>query len=108
MTALRWVVLIAAVAAPVSALSEPAKTEIPGVTAELVELRTRGGVTRLAVRYRNPGAEEVWSDRFEAGQIALVDARSKQKHLPIRAADGQFLAGPLSDGSVHRANFQFR
>ena len=41
-----------------AALAEPVETEIPDVTAELVELRTSGGVTRLAVRYVNGGAEE--------------------------------------------------
>jgi outer membrane protein OmpA-like peptidoglycan-associated protein len=97
----RWLGLLVALAAPLPALSQPAETEIPGVTAELVELRTHSGVTRLAVRYRNPGAAEAWSDRFDPGQIALVDAKSKQKHLPIRAADNQFVAGPLSDGSVY-------
>ena len=82
-----------------AALAEPVETEIPDVTAELVELRTSGGVTRLALRYVNGGAEERETDRFEASRIALVDVKSKQKHLPITDANGQFVAGPISDAS---------
>jgi outer membrane protein OmpA-like peptidoglycan-associated protein len=78
-------------------LAQPTETEIPNVTAELVELRTSGGVTRLAIRYVNGSAEETGTDRFEAGKLALVDVKSKQKHLPIKDANGQFVAGPIGD-----------
>jgi outer membrane protein OmpA-like peptidoglycan-associated protein len=81
-----------------AALAEPVETEIPDVTAELLELRTSGGVTRLAVRYVNGGTEERWTDRFELAHVSLVDMKSKQKHLPIRDANGHVVAGPLGDG----------
>jgi outer membrane protein OmpA-like peptidoglycan-associated protein len=77
--------------------AEPVETEIPDVSAEIAELRTRGGVTRLAIRYVNGGAEEASTDRFAADQIAIVDVRSKQKHSPIEDANGRFVAGPLGD-----------
>ena len=39
------------------ASAEPVETEIANVTAEVAELRTSGGVTRLAVRYINGGTK---------------------------------------------------
>ena len=101
MTALRWLILLAPLAAALPALAQPTETEIPGVTAELAELRTSGGVTRLAIRYRNTGAQEASSDRFAASQIALIDAKSKQKHLPIQDANHEFVAGPMSDRQMY-------
>jgi outer membrane protein OmpA-like peptidoglycan-associated protein len=83
--------------APAFVSAEPAETEIPDVKAELVELRTNGGVTRLAVRYINGGSEERWTDRFEADKVTLVDAKSKKKHTPIKDANKQFIAGPIGD-----------
>ena len=97
MTTLRSLVLVAALGAPSAVFGEPVETEIAGVTAEVVELRTSGGVTRLAIRYLNRGAEEAWSDRFATDKIVLVDVKSKQKHLPIKDANGQFVAGPIGD-----------
>lgn len=84
-----------------AALAEPVETEIADVTAEVGELRMSGGVTRLAVRYINGGAAERWSDRFEADKIVLVDVKSKKKHLPIKDANGQFVAGPIGDGRIY-------
>ena len=80
-----------------AALAEPTETEIPNVTAEVVELRTSAGVTRLAVRYTNGGAETAETSRFWAGKIVLVDVKSKQKHLPIKDANGLFVGGPMGD-----------
>ena len=79
------------------ASAEPVETEIEGVTAEVVELRTSGGVTRLAVRYINNGAEQAGTDRFEVNKIVLIDMKSKQKHLPLQDANRQFIAGPIGD-----------
>jgi outer membrane protein OmpA-like peptidoglycan-associated protein len=79
------------------AVAEPQETEIPNVSAELVELRTHGGVTRLAIRYVNGGSEEVWTDPFEADKLTLLDVKSRQKHSPIKDANGQFIAGPIGD-----------
>jgi outer membrane protein OmpA-like peptidoglycan-associated protein len=79
------------------ASAEPVETEIANVTAEVAELRTSGGVTRLAVRYINGGTEQVGTDRIVADRIVLVDVKSKQKHLPIKDANRQFVAGPIGD-----------
>ena len=56
-----------------------------------------GGVTRLAVRYVNDGAETTGSNRFEVDKIVLVDVKSKKKHFPIKDANGQFVGGPIGD-----------
>ncbi|MEX0734500.1 MAG: OmpA family protein [Steroidobacteraceae bacterium] len=77
--------------------AEPVETEIDGVTAEVAELRTSRGVTRLAIRYRNGNAEQAGTDLYEVDKIALVDVKSKQKHSPIKDANNQFIAGPIND-----------
>lgn len=79
------------------ASAEPVETEIANVTAEVAELRTSGGVTRLAVRYINGGTQQVGTDRIVADRIVLVDVKSKQKYLPIKDANRQFVAGPIGD-----------
>ncbi len=83
-----------------SAAAEPVETEIDGVTAEVAELRTSGGVTRLAVRFINGGTKKAETDLFSVGQIVLVDAKSKQKHFPLKDASGYFIGGPIGDTTV--------
>jgi outer membrane protein OmpA-like peptidoglycan-associated protein len=78
--------------------AEPVETEIPSVTAEVAELNSSGGVTRLLVRYTNSGTSDAESDRFECGKVALIDTKSKQKHFPIKDANGQCVGGPIGDG----------
>ncbi len=77
-------------------VAEPAETEIANVTAEVAELRTSGGVTRLAIRYVNGGTVEA-ETRFNVGELVLVNVKSKQKHLPIKDAQRYFVGGPLGD-----------
>jgi len=89
--------LVAIFLAATSAAAEPVETEIPNVTAEVAELRTSGGVTRLAIRYINGGTEKAEGKTFWAGHVVLVDVKSKKKHLPIKDATGLFVAGPLGD-----------
>jgi outer membrane protein OmpA-like peptidoglycan-associated protein len=83
--------------APAVGRTQPVDTEIAGVTAELVELRRAGGLVRLAVRFTNSSATMQDSTRYRADRIVLVDAKSKRKHLPLKDANGQFLAGPFGD-----------
>ncbi len=97
MTKLGSLVLFAALVVPCRGLAQPVETEIPNLTAELAELRTHGGVTRLVIRYRNGGDKEAGIGQFEADKIVLVDVKSKKKHLPIKDANGQFVAGPIGD-----------
>ena len=93
----RFLLLLLSLLAPALAVAGPVETEIPGVTAEVLELRQQGGVLRLAIRFANGGAEKASSDRFSVGSIALVDVKSKQKHFPIRDANKQYVAGPIGD-----------
>jgi outer membrane protein OmpA-like peptidoglycan-associated protein len=83
-----------------SALAEPVETEIDGVTAEVAELRTSGGVTRLAVRFINGGTKKAETDLYAVGKIVLVDAKSKQKHFPLKDASGYFIGGPIGDTTI--------
>ena len=83
--------------APALAFAELVETEIAGVSAEVAELRTSGGVTRLAIRYKNTGAEKAWTDLYEVDKIAISDVKSKKKYGPIKDANKQFIAGPIND-----------
>jgi len=67
-----------------AAFAAPTETEIPNVTAEVVELRSSGSVTRLAVRYVNGTDKEAETKRFEVNKVVLVDVKSKKKHFPIK------------------------
>lgn len=80
---------------PAAGWAQPAETEVDGVTAEVIELRQAGGVLRLAVRFANQGPEIAHLDRNEAGRITLVDAKSRSKHLPLKDANGHWVAGPM-------------
>jgi outer membrane protein OmpA-like peptidoglycan-associated protein len=80
-----------------AALAEPVETEIPNVTAEVIELRTSAGATRLVVRYTNSGAKEAETKRFAVGKIVLVDVKSKKKFFPIKDANNEFVGGPIGD-----------
>jgi outer membrane protein OmpA-like peptidoglycan-associated protein len=82
------------------ASAEPVETEIANVTAEVAELRTSGGVTRLAVRFINGGTKKAESDHYSVGKIVLVDAKSKQKHFPLKDASGYFIGGPIGDTTL--------
>jgi len=92
--------LVAVFLAATSAAAEPVETEIDGVTAEVAELRTSGGVTRLAVRFINSGTKKAESGHYSVGKIVLVDAKSKQKHLPVKDASGHFIGGPIGDTTL--------
>lgn len=90
-TALPWLI-------PVAAGAQPAETELPGITAEVVELRQAGGVLRLAVRFSNTGeATKQEFNRYAFDRIVLVDVKSKRKHLPLKDANGQYIGGPIGD-----------
>jgi hypothetical protein len=52
----RFLLLLLPLFVPALAVAEPVETEIPGVKAELLELRQQGGVMRLAIRFANGGA----------------------------------------------------
>jgi len=82
---------------PTAGFPQSVETELPGVTAELVELRLAGGVLRLAVRFANGGSATVEPTRFAADRIVLVDMKSRKKYFPLKDANGQFIAGQMGD-----------
>jgi len=90
-----FVIVLLLTACP--AWAEPIETEITGVTAEMAELRASGGVLRLGVRFTNGGDADAESSRFDAGKIALLDVKSKQKRFPLKDAEGKWIAGPIGD-----------
>jgi outer membrane protein OmpA-like peptidoglycan-associated protein len=89
--------LALSLSASVAVLAEPVETEIPGVTAELVELRQAEGVLRLAVRFKNDSGKNATGQMINFSQVALVNAKSKQKSFVVKGADGRYLAGPTGD-----------
>jgi hypothetical protein len=93
---LAFVSLCCCVAFPAAA--EPVETQIPGVSAELVELRQNNGVLRLAVRLiKNADKDASPGSAIKLSDLVLVDAKSKKKHFPLRGADGNYIGGPASD-----------
>jgi outer membrane protein OmpA-like peptidoglycan-associated protein len=82
---------------PAVGRAQPVETEIAGVTAELIELRQAGGALRLAVRFANQQAETAQFARYAVSRITLVDAKSKRKYLPLKEANGLYVAGPIGD-----------
>jgi outer membrane protein OmpA-like peptidoglycan-associated protein len=83
--------------APTLAFTQPVETEMPGVTAEVIELRQSGGVLRLAVRFTNSGGTTAEPSHFSPERIVLVDVKSKKKYFPLKDANGRYVAGPIGD-----------
>lgn len=81
------------------ASAAPVETNVPGLTAELLELRQQGGVLRLAVRYVNTETKPVVGGLYNFSEVYLVNAKSKQKLFGIKDAEGKYLAGrgPFTD-----------
>jgi len=90
-------ILVSLFATAAAVHAQPVETELAGVTAEVVDLRQNGGVLRLAVRFANTGTETANFNAYEVSRIVLVDAKSKKKHLPMKDANGLWLAGPIGD-----------
>jgi outer membrane protein OmpA-like peptidoglycan-associated protein len=76
------------------------ETEIPGVTASLEFIRQYQGVLRLGVKLANGTDKEARvSKPIQFSKIAITDAKAGKKYSPLKGADGQYLAGPISDNS---------
>jgi outer membrane protein OmpA-like peptidoglycan-associated protein len=79
------------------AAAAPTETEIPRVSAELVELRQQDGVIRMAVVLKNDSDQDANGNMFRFSEITLVDAKSKKKTFVIKDANGKYLGGPTND-----------
>jgi len=91
------VIAVLLIVLPRSAAAQPVETELEGVTASVVELRQADGLLHLAVRFTNGGAKPADARRYGVERITLVDVKSRKKYLPLKDANGQFLAGPIGD-----------
>ena len=80
-----------------AALAQGQETEIPGVTARLAYLRQSNGLLRAGILLKNTGAEEGAPKGVPYSEVYLLDAKTKTKQFPLKAANGHFLAGPISD-----------
>jgi outer membrane protein OmpA-like peptidoglycan-associated protein len=85
-----------AVSIPV-AQAEPVDTEMPGVTAELVDLRENEGILRMAVRLTNTTDQDVTGKAIGGGDLVLIDNKSRTKYFPLRDSDKHYFMGPVSD-----------
>ncbi len=89
-------VLAIFLAAP--AWAEPQPTDIPGVTAEIAFLRQYNGVLHLGILLRNAGEKDAsLSQPVTYGDMVVIDAGANKKLFPLKDANGNFLAGPISD-----------
>src|SRR5581483_2127982 len=83
---------------PALAWGAPQPTDIPGVTAEIAFLRQYHGVLHLGIRLQNAGsADASLSQPITYGDVVIVDAGANKKLFPLKDANGNFLAGPISD-----------
>lgn len=95
---LRCVVVFASlVLMPSAAAAQPMETEIPGVTAELLELRVSNGVLRLAIRFVNTTAAATAPVGIKFSDIVLIDSKAKTKTLGFTDPAGRYVGGPITD-----------
>jgi hypothetical protein len=87
-------------AAAAASAQQPVETEIPGVTAELLELRQHGGVLRLAIRFVNTADKEVAANQaLLFSEVTLVDEKGGRKYYGLKNGNDRFLAGPMTDAA---------
>jgi outer membrane protein OmpA-like peptidoglycan-associated protein len=80
-----------------AAQAEPVDTEMPGVSAELVDLRQNEGLLRMAVRLANATDKNVRGNAIAATDLVLVDNKSRTKYFPLQDPDKHYFMGPISD-----------
>src|SRR3954466_2625835 len=73
------------------------ETEIPGVTAKIVELRQNNGATRLTILLKNTTQKAATGKALLYQDVVLLDAKTKTKYYPMKDVDGHYLVGPTSD-----------
>jgi outer membrane protein OmpA-like peptidoglycan-associated protein len=93
-----------ATAKPASAASQPPaqsaeqESDLAGVTTRLAYLRQYNGALHLGVVFKNSTDKPVSApDNFLFNRVTLTEARSGQKHFPLKTGEGHFVAGPISD-----------
>lgn len=77
------------------------ETEIPGVTASIVEARQYDGILHLGVELRNAGtAATAPRKALMYSDLVLLDRSTNRKYYPLKDSAGHMLAGPVSDWSA--------
>jgi hypothetical protein len=79
------------------AVAQPIPTEIPGVTAEVLELRSAGGILRLAIRVVNTTASPTTPAEIRFSEVALLDMNLMTKTFGLTDPAQRYLAGPATD-----------
>jgi hypothetical protein len=79
------------------ATAQPVKTRMPGITAELLELRVSRGVLRLAMRLVNTTAAPIGPVEIKFAQIVLIDAKARTQTFGFTDPAGRYVAGPVTD-----------
>jgi hypothetical protein len=82
-----------------TATAQPAETEIPGVTAELLELRASGGALRLAIGFVNTTNAETAPVEIKVREAVLLDSKALTKTFGLADQAGRYVAGPITDWS---------
>lgn len=79
------------------ALAQPVPTEIPGVTAEVLELRNAGGILRLALRLVNTTGSTTTPAEIRFSEVVLLDMNLLTKTFGLTDPVQRYLAGPATD-----------
>jgi outer membrane protein OmpA-like peptidoglycan-associated protein len=91
-----WV--LGAIAHSPPAAAAPQDTDLAGVTADISYLRQYNGVLHVGIVLHNAGAKEAASHQaLDYSQVVVIDAKANKKFFPLKDANGNFLAGPISD-----------
>jgi photosystem I P700 chlorophyll a apoprotein A2 len=76
------------------------ETEIAGVAATLEAVRQYNGILRLGVKMANSTDKDARTSKpIQFSKIVITDAKAGKKYSPLKGADGQYLAGPVSDSN---------
>lgn len=96
-TVLRPLVALAVVLAAPSAFAQtgPQETDTPGVTSEIAYARQYNGALRVGVLFKNTTAKATEPAAITFDKFTVVEG--SRKHFPLKAADGHYVAGPVSD-----------
>ncbi len=87
----------AAPAAQPAAQSAEQESGLAGVTTRIEYLHQGSGALHLGVVFKNTTDRPVRGDALLFDHVTLTEAKSQQKHFPLKGAEGHFIAGPISD-----------
>lgn len=80
-----------------TAQSAEQESDLAGVTTRIAYLRQYNGAVHLGVMFKNTTDKPVRGDALLFDHVTLNEPKSRQKHFPLKGAEGHFVAGPISD-----------